>query len=230
MLRPAGERAARPQGRTSFLHESSSVTSATRPRRQISRPCSERWVRSRKSFFRSTASRIDRVDLPSSNSGMRQRSPRRSRNSMAPSSTDEISGSARPGTGRHGHPGERGSWMTARRPWTSDADPRNRKAAVAAFEAENAGSRVRSRIRSPVVGVVLMPRPVGKARGGSVRPPRNAARRGRACARTEACSLKPGAHPSVVPCSHYGSVNAMSCPGVSTSPDDTSRYCLPSNM
>ena len=132
-------RAARSQGRTSFLHESSSVTSATRPRRQISRPCSERWVRSRKSFFRSTASPIDRVDLPSSSSGMRQRSPRRSSNSMAPSSTDEISGSARPGTVRHGHPGEGGSWTTARRPWTSGADPRNRKAAVAAFEAENAG-------------------------------------------------------------------------------------------
>ena len=137
-------RAARSQGRTSFLHESSSVTSATRPRRQISRPCSERWVRSRKSFFRSTASPIDRVDLPSSSSGMRRRSPRRSRNSMAPSSTDETSGSARPGTVRHDHPGGRGSWMTARRPWTSDADPRNRKAAVAAFEAENAGFRVRS--------------------------------------------------------------------------------------
>lgn len=134
-------RAVRSQGRTSFLHESSSVTSATRPRRQISKPCSEKWVRSRKSFFRSTASPIDRVDSPSSSSGMRQRSPRRSRNSTAPSSTDEISGSARPGTVRHGHPEEGGSWTTARRPWTSGGDPPNRKAAVAVFEAENADSR-----------------------------------------------------------------------------------------
>ena len=36
---------------------------------------------------------------------------------------------------RHGHPEEGGSWTTARRPWTSGADPRNRKAAAAAFEA-----------------------------------------------------------------------------------------------
>ena len=133
--------AARSQGRTSSLHESSLVTSATKPRRQTSRPCSERWVRSRKSFFRSTGSLIARVGLPSSSSEMRQRSPRRSSNSTAQSSTDEISGSARLGTVRRGHPGERCSWTTARPPWTSGADPRNPKAAVAAFEAENVGSR-----------------------------------------------------------------------------------------
>ena len=77
---------------------------------------------------------------------MRQQSLRRSRNSTAPSSTDGISGSARPGTARHGHPGG-GSWTTARRPWTSGAAPRNRKAVAEAFEAENAGFRLRSRIR-----------------------------------------------------------------------------------
>ena len=95
-----------PQGRTSFLHESSLVTLVTRPRRQTSRPCSERWVQSQKSFCQSTVSPIDREGSPSWSSGMPLPCPRRSRNSTAPSSTDEISGSARPVTVRHDHPVE----------------------------------------------------------------------------------------------------------------------------
>ena len=133
--------AARSQGRTSSLHESSLVTSATKPRRQTSRPCSERWVRSRKSFFRSTGSLIARVGLPFVEFG----DAATVSEAIKQLDGTELNGrNLRVSEARDRAPRPPGGAMfmdDGRPPWTSGADPRNPKAAVAAFEAENVGSR-----------------------------------------------------------------------------------------
>ena len=129
------------KGGAPFLHEFSSVTSATKLPKPISKHCSARWVRSRKCSCRSTAQPTGLAGSRSSSSVTRRQYQKRFRSSTVPSLTGAIFVSVKRAIGLLVHRWEaQRSWTTAPQPWISDAVPPSPKAAGAAFGAGSADS------------------------------------------------------------------------------------------
>ena len=129
------------EGGTPSLHESSSVTSATKPRKRTSNPSSDKSARSKRYSFHSTAPQTNPEASLSLNSAMQLLSPRQSKNLTAPNSMAVISVSVKLGIAHRAHQARvAASWTTVLPRWTSVVNLQNPREVVAAYAAGSGAS------------------------------------------------------------------------------------------